>query len=545
MLQKAARNLHTPIFAPRGAMRHEKQHERLFRPAYEVLQMNMKRNPIFKRNAMAIALAIVLGGGQIAALPDAAATPQPLREIDTTSQQGPASFSAIVQRVQPAVVNISTTGTSDTMPSNHGHGFKMPEFSEGSPFGGYFEKFFKNNPGQFQDGDNKKEFRAAGSGFIISDDGYVVTNNHVVKHADKIEVVMQNGNRYQARVKGRDAKTDLALLKITPDKALPYVELGDSDDTKVGDWVVAVGNPFGLGGTVTAGIISARGRDIQSGPFDDYLQIDAPINRGNSGGPLFDTRGQVIGINTAIYSPGGGNVGIGFAIPANMARDIVTQLQTAGSVERGWLGVQIQSLTAEIAESLGLKNKRGALVASVVPDSPAARSGIQPGDVIISMNGETLNEMRDLPKLVAKITAGSKAAIEIKRQGRTHSLDIVIGHLPNDEGSIALAKPDKAPESAKLGIYLAELTPEARKRYDVSRESNGVLVTSVEGGSPAAKAGIRAGNLINMVGQEQVKTPDQVVDKVREAVLAKRSSVLLLLEQEGEKRFIAVKFATA
>jgi len=504
--------------------------------------MNMKRTHPFKRHAIASALTIALVGGQIAILPDAMGTPQPVSAAGSALQQGPAGFSTIVKRVQPAVVNVSTTGTSNGMPGSHGHKFKMPELPEGSPFGNYLEDFFKSNPGLSQGDGINREFKAAGSGFVISADGYVVTNNHVVEHADKIEVVLHDGSRYQAKIKGRDEKTDLALLKIDRDQPLPYVELGNSDNAAVGDWVVAVGNPFGLGGTVTAGIISARGRDIQSGPFDDYLQIDAPINRGNSGGPLFDTQGRVIGINTAIYSPGGGNVGIGFAIPANMAQDIVTQLKATGSVERGWLGVQIQSLTDEIAESLGLKSKRGALVASVVPDSPAARSGILPGDVIISMNGKTLNEMRDLPRLVAKTTAGSKAAIEISRQGRTHRLDIVIGHMPNDERKVALAKPDKAPESAKLGIYLAELTAEARKRYDVPKDSNGVLVTSVEGGSPAAKAGIRAGSLIHMVGQDQVETPDEVVIKVRDAAQHKRPSILLLVEQGGEKRFIAVKF---
>ena len=507
--------------------------------------MNMNQTIRWKRSAIAGAIAIALVAGHALAVPDATTLPQPAGATGETWQYGPSSFSEIVERVQPAVVNVATTGKTKAMPGTEGQTFKMPKLPEGSPFGDFFRDYFENNPGLSQGGDAEREFQAAGSGFIIAPEGYVVTNNHVVEHADKIEVILHDGSRYPAKIKGRDPKTDLALLKIEVDKPLSYVELGNSDGTKVGDWVIAVGNPFGLGGTVTAGIISARGRDIHSGPFDDFLQIDAPINRGNSGGPLFNTQGRVIGINTAIYSSGGGSVGIGFAIPANMAKDVITQLKTAGSVARGWLGVQIQPVTEEIAESLGLKKKQGALVASVMPDSPASRGGIKPGDVIVQMNGEALDDFRDLPKLVANTKAGSEATLEVLRQGKTHRLEIEIGSMPSDEVKVASAGSDVASDSGKLGIYLAELTPEARKRYDIPNDSEGVLVTDVERDSPAAKAGIRAGNLINMVGQEQVKTPDEVVDKVREAALAKRSSVLLLLEQEGEKRFIAVKFATA
>jgi len=506
--------------------------------------MNMKRTYLLKRTAIASALTVVLVGG-LATLSHVAATPQPVHAADGMQQPGPTSFSAVVKRVKPAVVNISTREQNHAMPGTRGRSLEMPEFPKGSPFDGLFKDYFNNHPGMSRGDVSKPESRSAGSGFIISADGYVVTNNHVVEHADKIEVIMQDGSRYQASIKGHDAKTDLALLKIDASNPLPFVEMGDSDTADVGDWVIAVGNPFGLGGTVTAGIISARGRDIKSGPFDDYLQIDAPINRGNSGGPLFDTQGRVVGINTAIYSPGGGNVGIGFAIPAKLAGDVIAQLKTDGSVARGWLGVQIQAITEAVAESLGLENQQGALVAAVTPGSPAQRGGLEPGDVILSMNGDTLEEMRDLPKLVARTKAGSKSVFEVQRRGERHKLEVTIGQIPNDGARIVASDPEEDLDSARIGIYLAELTPEAREQYDIPKDSDGVLITDVEKGSPAEKAGISAGSLINMVGQAQVGTPGEVVTRVKEAARNKRPSVLLLLEKSGEKRFIAVKFAAA
>jgi serine protease Do len=308
---------------------------------------------------------------------------------------------------------------------------------------------------------------------------------------------------------------------------------------------VAVGNPFGLGGTVTAGIISARGRDIESGPFDDFLQIDAPINRGNSGGPLFDAEGRVIGINTAIYSPSGGNVGIGFAIPSTMAKDIIAQLRTEGRVTRGWLGVQIQPVTKVVAESLGLEEQRGALVASVVPDGPADRAGVEAGDVIVRMNGKKLDGFKDLPRLVAKARAGSDSTLEVRRNGKTRKLQVEIGRMPVEEVEVALVGGDGVPDSARLGIHLAELTSEARERHGISKQSVGVLVVGVERGSPASKAGIRVGSVIQMVGQESVESPAEVVAKVKEAADQRRSAVLLLLEHHGERRFVAVEFAAA
>ena len=393
--------------------------------------------------AGAFAAALLFGGGllggRVTSVPDAVAMPQALPAKGDAPGHGPSSFSELVERVKPAVVNISTKGRTRARAGIQGQEFGMPGLPEGSPFGEFYRHFFEGHPGLPGGGGVEREFEAAGSGFIISADGHVVTNNHVIEHADEIEVILSDGTRYPAKVKGRDPKTDLALLELESDESLPYVELGDSDDAQVGDWVVAVGNPFGLGGTVTAGIISARGRDIQSGPFDDFLQIDAPINRGNSGGPLFDTEGRVVGINTAIYSPSGGNVGIGFAIPSTMAKEIIAQLRAEGSVARGWLGVQIQPVTEIVAESLGLEKQQGALVASVVPDGPADRAGIETGDVIVRMNGEELDDFKDLPKLVAKAKAGSESTLEVRRQGKTRKLEVEIGRMPGDEVEIALA----------------------------------------------------------------------------------------------------------
>lgn len=507
--------------------------------------MNLKKAPRWKYAAIAGAVAVALAGVQLLSMPNAAAISKPAASVSQTWQQGAPNFASLVEQVKPAVVNIAITGKRNHMAGMQGHQFQMPDFPENSPFSEFFQRFFEGNPGLQGKDDVEQEFKAVGSGFIISEDGYVVTNNHVIQYADEIEVIMQDGSRHAATVKGRDPKTDLALLKIKAKKALPYVELGDSDKAKVGEWVVAVGNPFGLGGTVTAGIISARGRDIQSGPFDDYLQIDAPINRGNSGGPLFDSQGRVIGINTAIYSPTGGSVGIGFAIPSNLAKDIIAQLKTDGSVARGWLGVQIQPVTEEIAESLGLKDQYGALVASVVADSPAARAGLKAGDVIIRMNGEKLDDFKDLSKLVAKAKAGSKSIFEIRRKGKTRKLEVEIGKMPGEEVKVALADDAKDENAAKLGIYLAELTPEARQRYGINKDTEGVLVTGVKRGSPAAKAGIRSGSVIHMVGQESVDSPDEVIARVKEAAKQKKSSVLLLVDHKGEQRFVAVKFANA
>ena len=499
----------------------------------------------FNRTVIATALAATLVGGNLLGMSAAHAISQPAQISAESWQQGPGSFSELVKRVKPAVVSITTTGNGTTTIDSQQHQFSMPNMPDASPFNNdFFKHFFDKAPKSAED-NGQHEYKGAGSGFIISDDGYIVTNFHVIDKTNEIEVVMDNGDRFIAVVKGIDPKTDLALLKIESDGPLPFVEMGDSDKAEVGDWVIAVGNQFGLGGTATAGIISARGRDIQSGPFDDFLQIDAPINRGNSGGPLFDAQGRVIGINTAIYSPSGGNVGIGFAIPSTMATDIVAQLKTNGEVARGWLGVHIQPITDEIAESLGLKEAKGALVASVVEGSPAGKAGIKPGDVITSMDGKALEDFKDLPRLVATTKAGNHSVFEIHRQSKASKIEIVIGRMPGEEVKQAMTEDHEAPDSAALGIQLAKLTPEARKRYSVTESSSGVLVAGVESGSPASKAGIRAGHVINMVGQDEVKTPDDVIERVKSAAKQNLPVVLLRIDDKGDKRFVAVKLAAA
>lgn len=506
--------------------------------------MNTGKTYRLSKTAAAGALAIVLAGVQLPAVSAVSAEAMPTRTHAASMQQNPGSFSTLIKQVRPAVVNIATTGNGAMPNGMQQFEFNMPELPEGSPFGEFFQHFFDRMPESPQGGQGF-EVKGAGSGFIISEDGYIVTNHHVIDDADKIEVVMNDGTRYDASVRGIDSKTDIALLKIEADEPLPHVAFGDSDTAEIGDWVVAVGNQFGLGGSVTAGIISARGRDIQAGPFDDFLQIDAPINRGNSGGPLFDTAGNVIGINTAIFSPSGGNVGIGFAIPSNMAKDIVAELKTSGAVARGWLGVEIQPVTEEIAASLGMEEAQGALVANVIKDSPASRSGFKVGDVILNMDGQPIDEFKDLPRLVASTSAGSKAKFKVFRDGDERKLKVVIGAMPGEEGRLAQVEEDSEAKAAKLGLQLASLTPETRERYKVNKNSSGVLVAGVERNSPASKAGIRPGSVINMVGQKQVESPDDVIEHVQQAAEQKKPAVLLRIEYRGQNRFVAVKLATA
>ncbi|MEK9726060.1 MAG: Do family serine endopeptidase, partial [Rhodospirillaceae bacterium] len=343
------------------------------------------------------------------------------------AKTAPESFADLAQKLLPSVVNISTTQTVEGRDNP-----TMPQLPPGSPFEDFFKEFFdRNSPQQ-----RSRRATSLGSGFIISKDGYVVTNNHVIADADEITVILHDDTRLPAELVGRDTKTDLAVLKVKAEIDLSPVGFGNSDAARVGDWVVAIGNPFGLGGTVTAGIISARGRDINSGPYDDYIQTDASINRGNSGGPMFNLDGQVIGINTAIFSPTGGSVGIGFAIPATTAEPVIAQLMKNGSVQRGWLGVHIQAVTDEIAETLGLKEASGALVASVIKDSPAEKGKIKAGDVILTFDGKKVNEMKALPRIVAETEVGRKAPVIVWRDGGRKTLQVAVGEL-DEEAEVA------------------------------------------------------------------------------------------------------------
>ncbi len=501
------------------------------------------RRRVLVRSTLAGAIALALVGAYAVSADTGSTSLTPAAALKGGTAAGPASFADVVERVTPAVVNVAVSGTLGDQ--GQGHQFQMPDLPQGMPFPELFKRFFEERGLQGHGQGGPKAVQGVGSGFIISPDGYVVTNNHVVDGADEVQVMLNDGSRYRASVKGRDAKTDLALLKIEANKALPYVEFGDATSTRVGDWVLAVGNPFGLGGTVTAGIVSARGRDIHDGGVDDYLQVDAPINRGNSGGPLFDGSGRVIGVNTAIFSPSGGSVGIGFAIPAETAKTVVAQLRDQGRIDRGWLGVQIQPVTEEIAEGLGLKGTQGALVASVVPGSPAAKAGVQPGDVILSASGKTLDEFKQLSRTIAATRAGTEVRLGVQRQGTTQEIPVVIGAMPSDD---KVADASEAPGSgveskARLGLHLAPLTKEARQALKLDAQAQGVLVAKVAEGSPAERAGIRPGSLISMIGQQPVSTPEELAGKVREAAKADRPSVLLLVEKEGEKRFVTVRFA--
>lgn len=455
---------------------------------------------------------------------------------------GPGSFSGVVERVKPAVVNVSVKGKGIEGRLVGRPEFRTPQLPEGSPFNDLFRRFFEEHGVPGDEEGPAVPRQAQGSGFIIDPSGYIVTNYHVVDGAQEITVSLDDGSKHSATVKGRDAKTDLALIKIDAGRSLPHVEFGESDAAKVGDWVIAVGNPFGLGGSVTAGIISARGRDLRSGPFDDYLQIDAPINRGNSGGPLFDTTGRVIGVNTAIWSPSGGNVGIGFAVPSSLAKSVVEQLRDHGSIARGWLGVQIQPVSEDLAQGLGVPEGKGALVAAVTPESPAAKAGVKPGDLIVSMDGEALEDFKALPRLVAAAEPGKRATLEVVREGKTRELTVTVGQTPDSEKVASSEAGEAVPARGQLGLQLAALTPETKKKYGVKGEADGVLVVDVRKGSPAARAGIQPGTLVLMVDQAPVDSPDAVAKRVRQAYEQKRSAVVLLVEREGDRRFVAVKF---
>jgi len=461
-----------------------------------------------------------------------------------TAAQAPDSFADLAKKVSPAVVNIAST---QEMQSPEGNMQGMPfNFPEGSPFDEFFKRFGQQFGERGQPQAAPQHATALGSGFIIDAEGYVVTNNHVVDHASEVTVRLTDESVYTAKVIGTDPQTDIALLKIDAGKPLPALNLGDSDKAEVGDWVMAVGNPFGLGGTVTAGIISARGRNIQAGPYDDFLQVDASINRGNSGGPLFNLDGDVIGVNTAIYSPNGGSVGIGFAIPSNMVKTVVAQLRESGKVERGWLGVQIQNVTPDLAEALGLKKAAGALVAQVTPDSPAEHAGIKTGDVILSFDGKRIGDTRELARVVAAHPADSKADVQVWREGEEQSVAVVTGQQPNSD-QVAEASgptPDGGYHSGALSAQLAALTPELRQRYGITDDEKGVLVLDVKEGSPFEQS-LRSGDVIRKVEGTAVATPAQVDHLVEQAKAASKKAVLMLVSRNGQDIFLGLKLGVA
>ncbi|MBS9479139.1 Do family serine endopeptidase [Ancylobacter sp. VKM B-3255] len=461
------------------------------------------------------------------------------------AMKGPDSVADTAANVMDAVVNISTSQT--VAPSRS---VPTPELPPGSPFEEFFEEFFKRRQQQQGEDNAPRRVSSLGSGFVIDQAGFIVTNNHVIADADEIYANFADGSKLKAELIGRDTKIDIALLKVTPEEGKPLkaVKFGNSDVLRVGDWVMAIGNPFGLGGTLTVGVISARNRDINSGPYDNFLQTDAAINRGNSGGPLFNMDGDVIGINTAIISPSGGSIGIGFAVPANTAVPIIAQLKEFGEARRGWIGVRIQQVTPEIAESLALGRPRGALVGAVTEDGPAAKGGLKAGDVVLSFDGKEVKDMRSLPIIVADTPVDKEVEVVVVRKGTEEKLKLVVGRLNEAEVAAATpeapeAKPDapKVETQKLLGLDLAELTPELRTRFKIKDELKGVVVMAVEPGSVAAERGIAPGNLIVEVNQEATATPKDIENRL-EALKkdGRRSALLMVADPEGQIRFTAL-----
>ena len=496
--------------------------------------------------AVMIAAAVPMAAGPVLAPMPAAA-------------RGPESLADLAEQVTDAVVNISASTTVEA--GSRGGGRAGPNVPPGTPFEDLFEEFFKRRGGRGGGGGGDddvpsprpqaRKSNSLGSGFIIDASGIVVTNNHVIGDANDIQVILHDGSKLKAEIIGKDSKIDLAVLRVKPDANRPLraVPFGDSDKLRPGDWVMAIGNPFGLGGSVSAGIVSARGRNIESGPYDNYIQTDAAINKGNSGGPLFNMNGEVIGINTAILSPSGGSVGIGFAVPSNTASPVIEQLQKFGEVRRGWLGVRIQNVDEATAEALGLKGARGALIAGVDEKGPAKPAGLEVGDVITSFNGSPVRSSSELPRIVASTPVGQKVDVVIVRKGEEQTKTVVLGRLEDGEKTqVANTKQPGGGEAESptrqaqaLGLNLSGLSDELRRRFNIKDNVKGVVITRVDPNSSAADKRIQPGEVIVEVGQEPVNTPADVSKKV-DAVKkdGKKSVLLLVANAAGDVRFVAV-----
>jgi serine protease Do len=491
---------------------------------------------------------------------------------------GPASVADLAQGLLDAVVNISTSQKV----KDEGN-VASPKVPDGSPFQEFFNDFFKDKNNQ----NSNHKVSSLGSGFVIDPKGYIVTNNHVIEGADDIEVIFPNGTKLKAKLIGTDTKTDLSLLKVEPKQPLTAVHFGDSSIMRIGDWVMAIGNPFGLGGTVTVGIVSARGRNINAGPYDNFIQTDAAINKGNSGGPLFNMRGEVIGINTAIISPSGGSIGIGFSVPSEIASGVVKQLMDYGETRRGWLGVRIQPVTDDVAQTLGLDSAKGALVAGVVKGGPVDNGSIKAGDVILSFDGKTVNEMRDLPRVVAESPVGKEVDVVVLRDGKQQTVKVTLGRL-EDSNQAAAADDKNAPSLAPddnsnkgdsknrdgvinpdqgdngddssdgdqenpapapgaemtqdvLGLKLSALSAENRKSFGIADSVDGVVITTVAPGSPAADKGLKPGDVVVEVAQEFMQSPSAIAAKVSSLKKeGRRNAQMMIASPNGDLRFIAV-----
>jgi serine protease Do len=496
--------------------------------------MSLAPSPLRPRHKLRAALlgavaAIAIGA---AVVENGAFAPSFAVAADTQPSAGPASFADVVDRVKSSVVSVKVK--MDNVSDAESDFQTMPHFPPGSPFDRFFKQF--GMPDDQDQGDaptprhQHHMTMAQGSGFFISADGYIVTNNHVVDHATEVTVTTSDGKTLSAKVIGADAKTDLALLKVTDSGTYPFVKFAPHTP-RVGDWVIAVGNPFGLGGTVTAGIVSARGRDIGSGPYDDFIQIDAPVNHGNSGGPTFNTDGDVVGVNTAIFSPSGGSVGIGFAIASDVVEKVVDQLKSGGVVERGWLGVEIQPVTQDIADSLGLKTASGALVAKENKDAPAAAAGVKIGDVVTAVDGQSVADPRELARRIADLGPKKSTELTIWRNGAQQTVSVTLGTMPNDKeamNDLGTNKPDAGEASvAKLGLTL-------------ERGRDGVTITDVDPNSAAADRGLQAGDVILEASGKAVERPTEVAQAFDAARADGRKSVLLRVKSGDNVRFVAL-----
>lgn len=461
---------------------------------------------------------------------------------DTAFAAGPASVADLADRLIGAVVNISTSQSRGEATERSA---PRPQVPEGSPFQDFFDEFFKQQQRPGQPRQRPRGAQSLGSGFVIDEDGIIITNNHVIADADEITVEFTDGTELKAEVIGTDPKTDIAVLKVKPAKKLQSVSFGKSGDARVGDWVMAIGNPFGQGSSVSLGIVSAINRDIRSGPYDAFIQTDAAINRGNSGGPLFNMDGEVIGINTAIISPSGGSIGLGFSVPSDLATGVVQQLREFGETRRGWLGVSIQPVTDDIAESLGMTLARGALVAGLTAKGPAKNSGIEVGDVILRFDGKAINQMRDLPRIVAETPVGKTVDVVVRRKGKRRTISVTLGRLEDGEKLIADNAEDEsegedAPEKTvvALGMTFAELDDTARENFGIGADIEGVLIAEVDEDSDAAEKGIKPGSVVSEIGQESVAVPADVEKRLTELKKDGRKKALLLIASpDGQLNF--------
>jgi len=495
-----------------------------------------------RRSAVALLAATVLTAVSVA--------PTIVSAQQVLAAPGPVSVADLAERLLGAVVNISTSQNVAQQRPN----VPVPQVPEGSPFQDFFDDLFprgeNDNNGNRNNRRNGPQTRQSlGSGFVLNaDEGIIITNNHVIADADEITINFSDGDTLKAELVGTDPKTDIAVLKVDPDeKDLTAVSFGNSEKARIGDWVMAIGNPFGLGGSVTLGIVSAVGRDISSGPYDNFIQTDAAINRGNSGGPLFNMDGEVVGINTAIISPSGGSIGIGFSIPANLATRVVDQLVEFGETRRGWLGVQIQSVTDEIAESLGLDEAKGALISGVVSDGPAEKSGIQSGDVILTFDGKEVAEMRDLPRIVADTPVNTEVQVEVLRKGDRQTIDVTLGRLEDGEKQLASltqgSSDDDEPASLSvLGLKLAQIDDKTREESNIAEDVKGLVILDVDKGSSAEDKNIKAGDVIVQIDQQPVENLEDAQAQIEELKEQDRKKALLMVASNtGDIRFVVLQ----